>query len=59
MYKFNPSRLPCTKLPSQIHYDGRLHADLYRHSHKNTPEPYLPGMPLNITINEDADADYD
>ena len=38
-YKFEPSRLPCTKFPSQIHFDGGLHADLYRQIHKNTPEP--------------------
>ena len=35
-YKFDPSRLPCTEFPAQIHYDGGLHANIYRHSHKNS-----------------------
>ena len=52
-YKFDPSRLPCTDFPSQIHYDGGLHANLYHHSHKNTPEQYLPGMSLKIPSNKD------
>ena len=58
MYKFDPSRLPCTKFPSQIHCDGGLHADLYRHSHKNTPEPYLPGMSLKIPSNKDDNNNF-
>ena len=41
-YKFDPSRLPCNKFPSRIHYDGGVVADVYRHSHKNVPEPYPP-----------------
>ena len=52
-YNFDPYRLPCTEFPSQIHYDGGLHADLNRHSHKNTSEPYPPGMPLKTPSNED------
>ena len=35
-----------------------LHADLYHHSHKNTPEPYPPGMSLKIPSNEDDDDNY-
>ena len=52
-YKFDPSRLPCTEFPAQIHYDGGLHADLYRHSHRNVPEPYPPGTPLKIPGTDD------
>ena len=54
-YISNPSRLTCTKFPSHIHYYGGLPAYLYRHSHKNTPEPYPPGMPLKIPSNKDND----
>ena len=57
-YKFDPSRLPCNEFPSQIHYDGGLYADLYRHSHKNVPEPYPPGMPLKIPSGKDPAEDY-
>ena len=53
MYKFDLSCHPCTKFPSQIHYDGGLHAELYHHSlTKNTPELYLLGMPLKTPINK-------
>ena len=48
MYKFDPSCLPRTRFPAQIHYDGSLHANLYRHSHKNVPEPYPLSTPLKI-----------
>ena len=47
-YKFDPSRLPCTEFPSRINYDGGLRAELYRHSHRNVPEPYPPGTPFKI-----------
>ena len=57
-YKFDPSRLPCTDFSSQIHYDGRLNSDLYCHIHKNTPELYLPGMPLKIPSNKDDNNEY-
>ena len=57
-YTFYPYHLPCTKLPSHIHYDRGLHADLYHHSHKNTPELYPLGMPLKIPSNEDDDKNY-
>ena len=57
-YKFDPSRLPCNKFPSQIYYNGALHADLYRHSHKNTPEQYPSGMILKLSRKDDDPADY-
>ena len=47
-YTFNPSRNPANEFPHQIHYDGGLYVDLYRHSHRNVPEPYPPGTPLKI-----------
>ena len=57
-YKSDPYRLPCTDFPSQIHYDGGLHADLYRHINKNTPDPYPPSMPLKIPSNEENNNNY-
>ena len=57
-YKSDPYRLPCTDFPSQIHYDGGLHADLYRHIHKNTPDPYPPSIPLKIPSNKDNNNNY-
>ena len=39
-------------------YDGGLHANLYRHSHENVPEPYPPGMPLKLQRNDDNNDDF-
>ena len=55
-YKFDPSRLPCTEFPSRINYDGGLRAELYRHSHRNVPEPYPSGTQFKIPA---ADGNHD
>ena len=57
-YKFDPSCLPCNELPSCIHYNGGLMADLYRHRHKNVPEPCPPGMTLKLPSHSNDSADY-
>ena len=51
-YEFDPSRLPGNEWPSRIHYDGGLFADLYRDGHTNVPEPYPPGLPLKIALED-------
>ena len=35
-----------------------MHADIYRHIHKNTPEPYPPGMILKLPSNNEDSAGY-
>ena len=55
-YKFDPSRLPCNEWPNRnLRYDGGLIAGLYRDGHSNVPEPYPPGMPFRIILEDGSD----